>query len=429
MTKTWNDDNEDFWYSGKVTRRRLVGWGGGILGATMLVPAPWRAAFGAEKPFKVGSLQPLTGPAAPGGKTSIVGLQMAVDRINKTGGIHGRPVQLIIEDDESKPDVGRRKAQKLVEEDEVDVSCGGFLSNVCLACMPVWAQNKIVNMISVCLDTTITGSACNKYTFRPFDAAPAQAVAFGPELVKLGKKWHIVYADYSWGQSTRDAYAEGIKKHGGEVVGATGIPIGTADMTPFLSKITGNFDGLFGIFFGKDGVTLGNQAYDLGLTKKYKFAGDGAIAVPSNLPALGNKIEGFYGIDRYIPVFQGPLDNPYNRRFFAEAAKRLKTVAPQAPVPDRYVQSNYEAMNCLKLGMEKSGFTGRKDSNKLIAALEGLHMKLSDDFPQGDKFLRKEDHQAFLTEFIYQIKGGKYHLIEAVPADKTVYPSMCTMPA
>jgi len=429
MTKTWNDDNDEFWYSGKVTRRRLVGWGGGILGATMLVPAPWRAAFGAEKPFKVGSLQPLTGPAAPGGKTAIVGLQMAVDRINKAGGIHGRPVQLIIEDTESKPDVGRRQAQKLVEEYEVDVSCGGFLSNVCLACMPVWKENKIVNMISVCLDTTITGSACNKYTFRPFDAAPAQAVAFGAELVKLGKRWHITFADYSWGQSTRDAYAAAIKKHGGEVVGTTGIPIGTADMTPFLSKITGNFDGLFGIFFGKDGVTLGNQAYDLGLTKKYKFAGDGAIAVPSNLPALGNKIEGFYGIDRYIPVFQGPLDNPYNRRFFAEAAKRLKTVAPQAPVPDRYVQSNYEAMNCLKLGMEKSGFTGRKDSDKLIAALEGMHMKLSDDFPQGDKFLRKEDHQAFLTEFIYQIKGGKYHLIEAVPADKTVYPPTCKMPA
>ena len=110
---------------------------------------------------------------------------------------------------------------------------------------------------------------------------------------KLGKKWHIVFADYSWGQSTRDAYVEAIKKAGGEVVGATGIPIGTPDMTPFLSKISGNFDGLFGIFFGGDGVTLGTQAYDLGLSKKYKFAGDGAMTVPSNLPALGKKIEAF----------------------------------------------------------------------------------------------------------------------------------------
>jgi hypothetical protein len=45
-------------------------------------------------------------------------------------------------------------------------------------------------------------------------------------------------------------------------------------------------DGFFGIFFGKDGVTIGNQAFDLGMTKKYKWAGDGAIGVSTNLPAL-----------------------------------------------------------------------------------------------------------------------------------------------
>jgi len=59
-------------------------------------------------------------------------------------------------------------------------------------------------------------------------------------------------------------------------------------MTPFLSKISGDFDGLFGIFFGKDGMTVRNQAYDLGLTKKYKRAGDGAIYESTNLPGLGN---------------------------------------------------------------------------------------------------------------------------------------------
>jgi hypothetical protein len=140
----------------------------------------------------------------------------------------------------------------------------------------------------------------------------------------MGKRWHIAFADYSWGQSTRDAYVEQIKKAGGEIVGTTGIPLGTADMTPFLSKITGNFDGLFGIFFGKDGVTIGNQAFDLGLTKKYKWAGDGAIAEATNLPALGNKIEGFIGINRYIPVLDGPLNTPGNKRFIEEAQVRLK---------------------------------------------------------------------------------------------------------
>jgi branched-chain amino acid transport system substrate-binding protein len=424
-----HDHNEAFWHSGRVTRRRLVGWSAkaaGALGAMMLAPAPWRAAFGAAKPYKIGSLQPLSGGAAVGGKTALVGIQMAVDRINKSGGVNGRPIELIVEDDESKPDVGRRKTEKLAVEDNIDVHVGGFLSNICLACTPVWEEQKIVNMISVCLDTTLTTSKCNRFTFRPFDYAPAQAVAFAPYLVnKLGKRWHLAYADYAWGQSTRDAYAAEIKKAGGEIVGTTGIPLNTADMTPFLSKITGDFDGLFGIFFGKDGVTIGNQAYDLGLTKKYKWAGDGAIAESTNLPALGNKIEGFVGINRYLPVFDPPLNTAAHKKFFDDAVARLKQIDPSGPLPDRYVQSNFEAINALKLGMEKSSFRGREDTMKLIEALEGLEMKEGDDFPQGDKTLRKDDHQAFLREFLFDIKDGKWRIVDVVAKEKTVFPPAC----
>ncbi len=422
-------DNSDhgFWYRGKVTRRTVVGYGvsAGALGATMLVPAPWQAAFGQAKAFKIGTEQPLSGAGAAGGKTALVGLQMAVDRINKMGGINGRPIEVIIADDESKPDVGRRKVEKMLVEDKIDAHVGGFLSNICLACMPVFEEAKVLNMISVCLDTTLTTSKCNKYSFRPFDYAPSQAVAFAPELVKMGKSWHIVYADYSWGQSTKDAYAEQIKKAGGTIAGTTGIPLGTADMTAFLSKITGNFDGLFAIFFGKDGVTIGNQAYDLGLTKKYKWAGDGAIPESLNLPALGPKIEGFVGINRYIPVFEAPLNTPAHKRFYDEAKIRLRAVDSSGPDPDRYVQSNYEAMNALKLGMEKSQFRGREDTDKLIAALEGLEMKEGDDFPQGDKTLRKEDHQAFLRQFIFKIEGGKSKIVKVVEKDQTVFPPAC----
>jgi branched-chain amino acid transport system substrate-binding protein len=431
MTEKWKEEEwaQDIWYRGKLTRRRIVGWGGGAIGAMMLVPAPWRAAFGAAKPYKIGSEQPLSGAGAAGGKTALVGLQMAVDRINHVGGIMGRPIELVIADDESKPDVARRKTQKMVEEDNIDIHVGGFLSNICLACMPVWEEAKIVNMISVCLDTTLTTTKCNRYSFRVHDYAPAQAVAFGPMLAKMGKKWHIAYADYSWGQSTRDAYADEIKKNGGEVVGTTGIPLGTADMTPFLSKISGNFDGLFGIFFGKDGVTIGNQAYDLGLTKKYKWAGDGAICESVNLPALGNKIDGFVAINRYIPIFQGALDTPYHHRFFDEAKKRLAEIDRSGPLPDRYVQSNYEAMNALKHGMEMSKFETREDTMNLIDALEGLEMKLSDDFPQGDKTLRKADHQAFLNEFLYTVNGGQFQLLEMVPKEKTIVSPACKLNA
>ena len=423
------DGGSEVSFSARLTRRRLLRLSAATsavgLGATIL-PGPWRSAFGAAKPYKLGTVQPLTGVAAYGGKSSLVGVQMAVDQINKSGGIMGRPVELIVGDDESKPDTGRRAVEKLATEDGIDFHVGGFLSNICLACTPVWEEHKIVNMIGVCLDTTLTTSKCSRYTFRTFDFAPAQAKAFAPYLVhQIGKKWHILYADYSWGQSTRDAYTAEIKQNGGEVVGSTGIPLGTADTTSFLSKIGGNFDGLFLIFFGSDAINVVNQGYDLGLAKKYKFAGDGAVATSTQLPAMGNKIEGCVGIDRYLPVFDEPLDTPYLHAFYNEAAPRLKKVDPSGPLPDRYVQSNFEAVNALKLGIEKSHFQGREDSPKLVAALDGLEMKEGPDFPTGDKVLRKEDHQVFMRELIFVIKDGKYHIQESIPWEKTLVPPAC----
>jgi branched-chain amino acid transport system substrate-binding protein len=431
MAERWQDEPwaKDLWWRGKTTRRSFLGVGAaaaGALGATMLVPAPWREAFGQAKSLKLGSLQPLSGTAATGGKTALVGIQMAVDRINKSGGVNGRPIELVVADYESKPDVGRRKAEKLVLEDKIDAHAGGYLSNVCLACMPVYEEHKLVNMITVCLDTTITQSKCSRYTFRPFDFAPAQAVAAAPYMVnKMGKKWHIAFADYAWGQSTKDAFAAEIKKNGGEVVGTTGIPLGTADMTAFLSRISGTFDGLFGIFFGPQGIAFVTQSFDLGLSKKYRLAGDGAIAVAVNLPALGSKAEGFVGIDRYVPVLEGVLNTPHHKKFLDDAVARLKAIDPSGPRPDRYVQSNFEGVNALKVGMQKSGFRGREDTMKLIEALEGLEMKEGEDFPQGDKLLRKEDHQAFVREFLFEIRNSDYKILEVVPKEKTVVPAAC----
>ncbi len=65
---------------------------------------------------------------------------------------------------------------------------------------------------------------------------------------------------------------------------------------------------------------------------------------------------------------------------------------------------------------------------KLIEALEGMEVKEGDDFPQGDKVLRREDHQAFLRQFIFDIKDGKHRLLDVVPREKVVVPPACTFP-
>ncbi len=337
----------------------------------------------------------------------------------------------MIADDESSPAVARQKTEKMVQEDNIDAHVGGFLSNICLACMPVWEDAKIVNMISVCLDTTLTTTQVQPRTAsastitRRRKPSPSRRCS-----TKMGKKWHIAFADYSWGQSTRDAYIAEIKKNGGEVVGTTGIPLGTADMTPFLSKISGDFDGLFGIFFGKDGVTIGNQAYDLGLTKKYKWAGDGVDL--ANRPTCSRSATRSTASSPSTVTSRcsrarstRPICTPGSTRPRRGSLK----VDPSGPLPDKYVQSNFEALNALKIGMEMSKFQGRDDTMKLIEALEGLEMKAGPDFPQGTKTIRKEDHQAFPQEFLFTVSGGTYHLIETVPGSKTIVPPACNFSA
>src|SRR5262249_34462727 len=164
--------------------------------------------------------------------------------------------------------------------------------------------------------------------------------AFAPYMVnKLGKKWHIAYLDYAWGQSTRDAYIQEIKKAGGDVVETTGIPLNTADMAPFLAKVTGGFDVLFRILFVTLHVTFIKQTSDLGLTRKYKLAGDGSMAEATHFTQLGKKVEGFVGVNRYVPVLDAPLNTPHHKRFFDDAVARLKLIDSSGPLPDRYVQS------------------------------------------------------------------------------------------
>src|SRR5215471_1869672 len=248
----WQDQawSKDLWYSGKIARRRFLGLGAaaaGAIGAWMLVPAPWHGAFGQARPYRIGSLQSLTGAAAIAGRASLIGTELAVRRINASQGINGRPVELVVEDDQSRGDTGRRKAEKLATQDRIDAHQGGFLSDVCLACMSVWEQHRIVNMIGGCLDQRITTSRCSRYSFRPFDYTPAQAVAFAPSLIKMAKRWHIAYMDYTWGQSTRDYYANELRLRGGDVVGATAVPVGTTDMRPLLSSLGGPIQGLLGI--------------------------------------------------------------------------------------------------------------------------------------------------------------------------------------
>ena len=337
MAERWQDEAwaRDMWWSGKTTRRRFLGLAAGAagaLGATMLVPAPWREAFGQAKPFKIGTLQPLSGHG--GGRR-----QDGAGRRADGGGPHqqGRRDQRPADRAARSPTTSRSptsagaRRRSSSSTTRSTPTRAAILSNVCLACMPVYEEHKVVNMITVCLDTTITTTKCSRYTFRPFDYAPAQAVAAAPYLVnKIGKRWHIAYADYAWGQSTRDAYTEQISKAGGTVVETTGIPLGTADMTPFLSKVTGSFDGLFGIFFGPQGIAVRHPELRPG--PQQEVPPGGRRSHRGHHGPAGARQQG-RGVRRHRPLRAGPGGRPQHAA--PQAVPRRRGGAPEADRPER----------------------------------------------------------------------------------------------
>jgi len=82
-------------------------------------------------------------------------------------------------------------------------------------------------------------------------------------------------------------------------------------------------------------------------------------------------------------------------------------------------------MNALKIGMQKSGFRGHEDTMKLIEALEGLEMREGDDFPQGDKTMRKEDHQRSSASSSSTSRTASTTIIETIAKEKTIVPPAC----
>ena len=215
---------------------------------------------------------------------------------------------------------------------------------------------------------------CSRYTFRPFDFAPAQAVAFAPYMVnKMGKKWHIAYADYAWGQSTRDAYVEQIKKAGGEVVGHHRHPARHRghDAVP-LARSAAASTASSGSSSARRASPSSTRASTSASPRSTSSPGDGAIAESTNLPALGSKVEGFVGINRYVPVLEGAAQHARPTRSSSTTRSRGSSRSTRpGPLPDRYVQSNFEAINSLKLGMQKSGFRGPRGHHEAHRGARG----------------------------------------------------------
>ena len=369
------------------------------------------SAYAAE-PVKVGVVTPLSGTYAPIGKQVRWGAELAVKEINDSGGVNGRPFELLFEDEEANPPVAVRKAEKLLQQDKVDLLTGTVNSGSTLAVGQVAERNDRILVTTVSYAPSITGSQCSPNVFRVNANAFMQSTALTSWLTKnvAGKRYYFIGPDYEMGRSTIGAFQDDIKRLGGTDVGSAYPPLGAKDYTPYVGQIrAARPDVIMTATAGNDTVRLLTQLKEYGLlSDKLTLAGAAGAVTQENIGAMSGAGEGFLSAAGYST----DIDTPANKKFVA-TFKQANQVDP-----DLFGADTYGLFSLFKQAIEKAGST---DTAKLRAAMEDASWQT----PQGTKKIRKGDHQAVVEMVVVQVKGNDFRTVGKVPGEDAVGPDKC----
>ncbi len=197
-----------------------------------------RAGFAAE-PIKIGMTQPLTGAVAASGNYVANGAKIAVEVLNRSGGILGTPVELILEDNKSNPREAVAAVEKLMLRDKVPVLIGAWSSTYTLAIMPKVLEYKVPLIVETSSSEKITTSG-NPYVFRIAPTSEMEAIAFSEQLAKFNpplKKVDFLVVNNDFGRSASAKFTAALQ--------AKGIAIGrTETMTPEATDLSSQLTAL-----------------------------------------------------------------------------------------------------------------------------------------------------------------------------------------
>jgi branched-chain amino acid transport system substrate-binding protein len=333
------------------TRRSVTA--GLAIGVAM--PAILRRARGESTPLRIGMVLPVTGPAADSGKYALAGAKIALDRVNKAGGILSRQVELVTEDDLTTNPGAVLAFSKLAAQPDIVAFLGSIRSTQNHAMAP----DILKTAKPVCFggtDPTLTklGNPW-LFRFRPNDSYSGRVIAaYGAET--LGKKnWAIVHSTDAFGTGGSKALTEALGKAGASVAIDQGYPNQSQDFTPVVLAIKSSGAEIIGSYFTFDNdlAIFARQLRQLGVT--IPWVGSPSIIVAGAVKLAGPALYGTYGVADYA------VDSSPEAKEFA----RLYGAVSNVP-PDNYSSWTYDAIGVLCGAIAKAGDT---DPDKIRAAI------------------------------------------------------------
>lgn len=369
-------------------------------------------AFAQSGPIKIGVVTPLTGTYAGIGQQVKWGIDMAIKEINDKGGILGRKVEAIYEDEEANPNVAVQKAEKLFQVSKVDFLTGTVNSGSTLAVGQVAERNTRLAATTVSFSDAITGDKCSPNMFRVNAKAGMQSAALAEWMVKEKPNASVYYLgpDYEMGRSTVAAFKSAAEAKGAKSVGEVYAPLDNKDYSPFFGQMrAAKAQVLYTSVAGNDTVRFLSQLSEFGLAKQMQIVGAAGTVTAQNMTAIGKAAEGYVTGAAY----SGEIDTPANKKFVADFKAAWKMD------PDLYGVDSYGVMYFYKAAVEKAGTT---DTDKLRTAMRGLEWQT----PQGKKTMRAGDHQAIQDMYAVKVVNGKFQIISKVPGEAAVGADTCT---
>ena len=360
-------------------------------------------------PIKIGVIQPLSGPVAASGNYVRMGAEIGRDWINARGGVLGRQVQLLIEDNKSDPKEAATAAEKLIVRDKVPVIVGAWGSSMTLAAMPKLEEYGVPMVVETSSAASITKRG-NPWVFRI--SPPSEMEALG--LQKYLKDFGIKQADFlavntDWGRGAASAFGDLLKKSGATVGATEFMDQAATDMNAQITKIkAGSADTLF-LTTSVEQITLVlKQAQEQRLARKVITTG-GSSSPSQLVKQAGAAAEGTYHILFFLPWFPEAMpDGKLAKAFVDEWAKRGH--------PFEGLTEGFRGHDGVLTAAEAIKIAGKPDPKAVQAALWQVSImgvngpiKFDKDGPAG-----KESGQSKPSIFIVQIRDGKV----ALPAFK-----------
>ena len=363
------------------------------------------ASASAQSTIKIGAITSITGRFAEFGKMQQAGFKVAVDEVNRKGGVLGKKIELVVEDNASDVNKGLAAAERLVNAG-VPLVLNEYSSSLVKAQAQYLARQKVPNLVFTSSGDDITKPG-NDYIYRMNQPATEYAkVILNIFRDNKFRSMAIIAGTGAFEKSVADAAQVIAKEYGIQVVEDQRYDKGLTDFRPVLNRIKGkNPDGLLMVSYAEDSVALMRQAREVGVKPRLFAGGAAGFALPEFVKDSGSAAENVITATAWIPQLRYPGVQKLN----VELKKALGGADPSY-----HAAQAYAAVLVAAEAIKKAGGTDRE---KVKAALNGVSMMTSFG-PISFKDFNGFKNQSPLAMVAQQVQGGKF--VPVYP--KTVVP-------